>query len=486
MSFVSLEFLGYLIVTTIVFYLMPERIRKYWLLIASYYFYVHTDWRLLVVLIGVTALTHIGGRVIDKSRRHKKLFYRLFFLLNISILLVFKYTAFMAESLDRILKELHIVKQLPVPEFFVPIGLSFIIFQSTTYLGDIYKEKIKPASIVNHALFVAFFPTVLSGPIQRAGDLINQFVFQKKFDIVQFQHGMLLVVYGLFEKLFVADKLALFVNQVYNQYDSYGGAYYFMAAVCYSIQIYADFSSYSDIARGVSKLFGIEVTKNFTNPYLSRNLVEFWKNWHVSLNNWLVEYVYIPLGGSRRGTIRKYVNVMIVFIISGLWHGASWHFVFWGAVNGLLQVIGQVTNVYRQKIKKSMGLHGKSLFERLYDRIIVFLFITGTWILFRAPSLYVAIHFGKSILTMGLGGLFNTNIWGMFGEVDVLIGMIMSLAVFALVQIVRREDGRAYNIYQESPVVIQVVGMSVVIAVVFVGLCATVAQPDTSFIYFQF
>ena len=300
MSFVSLKFFPFLFITVCLFYILPVKARKSWLLIASYYFYIGMDIRLFLWLISITTVNFIGGRLIEKTNGSKKV-YAIFFTVDILCLILFKYIEFFAKTVERLFLLGGLTFHVGLPEIFLPIGISFIIFQAVTYLGDIYKGRLKSQNFITVALFISFFPTVLSGPINKAHELIPQFNFKNKVEEDSIKRGIFLILFGLFEKLFVAGSLARIVNTVFDSYASYQGMHYIIAAVSYAFQIYADFSAYSDIARGCAQLLGIYVKENFRTPYLSQSLSEFWKRWHMSLNAWFVEYVYIPLGGNRGG-----------------------------------------------------------------------------------------------------------------------------------------------------------------------------------------
>lgn len=329
MNYISLEFYVFISIFLIIYYLIPQKYRYIAITVGSYFFYGYANVKMLVLLIIITGITYIGGWLI--GQRKSKAVYVLFFGLMILILIGFKYINLIIQTFDLVNSRIGNNVGFSEINIVLPIGLSFIIFQACTYLGDVYKKNIVPEkNIIRYAAFIAFFPTVLSGPIQKARELMPQLKAPCDFDSERAKKGTIVFIWGCFEKLVVANKLLPIVDKVFNNYINYNSAYYIIAAVGFSLYIYADFSSYSDMARGISMLMGIKVSKNFDNPYLSVSTSEFWNRWHMSLNNWFVEYVYIPLGGNRRGMLRKYFNVFIVFLISGLWHGAYHHFIIWG------------------------------------------------------------------------------------------------------------------------------------------------------------
>lgn len=485
-SFLTLNFLLFLLIVVTVYYLLPAKLRKYWIIASSYYFYACADIKMLAVLVSITLSTYLGGFLIHRSVKHKKALFSLFFALNMAILVVFKYTPFIVSSVNTLASAVKLPLVFNVPEILVPLGLSFFIFQSATYLGDIYRHGMEPVSLADHAAFVSFFPTLLSGPIQNSRQLIPQISNPKKnIDIKRFRGGMILVLYGMFEKLFIANSLAAVVNRVFDNYTSYNGLHYLIAAVLYSFQIYADFSSYSDIARGLALMLGINVTKNFQNPYLSESIADFWRNWHCSLNSWLIEYIYIPLGGSRKGKIKKYLNVMAVFLFSGLWHGASWHFVIWGAVNGLLQVIGQLTKKPRAALYDKLKLDKNDVLTVWRKRLTVFLLITTTWVFFRIPSTVGSLYIIKEMYSFSVSSF---SIYTIFESINEFAAVFAGLALFIMVHIARKKEGKLYKAYNTSAPVVQIVLLAAAIAAVLMLICEglTGTGSDSAFIYFQF
>lgn len=486
MAFTTFSFILFLAIVLSVFYLIPKSFRKYWLLLSSYYFYANTGYTMLFTLVAITLLTYIGGFCINKFETNAKVLFGIFFGLNIGALLFFKYTSFCLLFVERIGAYFNLSFDFVVPEIFVPLGLSFIIFQSTTYLGDVYRKKIAPNSFMNCALFVAYFPTLLSGPIQKAVNLLPQFHFDREFETNKFRKGILLIVYGFMVKFFVADALGTVVDSVFDKWWEYQGLYYLLAAVCFSVQIYADFLSYSDIARGVSFLFGIEVTRNFNNPYLSISLAEFWRNWHMSLNEWFVEYIYIPLGGSKKGRLVAARNKMIVFLCSGLWHGASWHYVIWGGLNGVLQIIGGNTKKIRCKLQAGLGFAENSIIIQGLRRVIVFAIITTTWVFFRMPAVSTSVHVIKSMWMIDLVQLFDERIWTIFGTTDMFVALLVACYIFITVQLGRREGMKIYENFCELPKVLQSLLLAICLVVIYIYMCVSLASPDKSFIYFQF
>ena len=348
MLFNSSHFLIFFPVVVSLHFLIPHKVRYLWLLAASYYFYMCWNPKYALLMLTSTAITYASGLLIHRADRKnniilKKLWVAVSFISNLAILFLFKYFDFALNNLNQILS--LVGTQLIKPSFslLLPVGISFYTFQALSYTMDVYRHDVAPEhNFLKYALFVSFFPQLVAGPIERSSNLIHQISERHSFDFHRFLRGLSLMLWGYFQKLVIADRAAIFVNTVYNNpshYDYYG-LVTILATILFAFQIYCDFSSYSDIARGAAEILGFTLMKNFDTPYFSQSISEFWRRWHISLSTWFRDYVYIPLGGNRKGTCRKYINLMIVFCISGLWHGASWNFVIWGALNGFYQMFG--------------------------------------------------------------------------------------------------------------------------------------------------
>ena len=483
MNFLSVEFLAFIIVFVLIYYAISPKYRYLVLLAGSYIFYGWVDYKILLVLILTTILTYVGGNVISNGYRKKS--YMFFFLLNLIILIVFKYTNFVIDNINIVGNKMG-YERIPGLKLLLPVGLSFYIFQSCTYLGDVYRKKIDvEKNFLRYAAFVAYFPTILSGPIQKARELLPQLENAKKFEFESAFKGLILFIWGAFQKVCVANNLLYIINLIYDDYESYGTPYYLVAAISFSIYIYADFASYSDMARGVSKILGIEIGRNFQNPYLATSLSEFWRKWHVSLNDWFVENIYIPLGGSKKGKIRKYCNILLVFLISGLWHGSEWHFVAWGVLNGILAVMGQVLASSKRKIYVLCGVDENVFSIRFAKRAGVFAWITLTWVFFYngiGKSLYVI----KEMLFFWPSELFVPELINICGSPVKTFVILLMVIVFVVVQISRKKEKIYYEKFREQPVVFQCMLLAVIMYVCFMTGFSTMAQLDTEFLYFQF
>lgn len=315
------------------------------------------------------------------------------------MLIVFKYSTFALGNLNLILSKFNII--VYVPELLLPVGLSFFVFQSSSYLLDIYFGKLKPErNLIMHSLFVCFFPTITLGPIQRAACLLPQILKKRKLGFEQFQKALLLFLWGAFLKMVIADRIAVFTNIVFENYQEYEGLILIIAALCYSIQIYGDFAGYSSMAIAVAMLFGFHTPENFMRPYLATNIADFWRRWHISLTSWFRDYLYIPLGGNRKGQIRKYLNVLIIFLVSGLWHGAAWNYVIWGGIHAFYQILGALTLKRRVSFCKRINLNRDTMSYRLWQRVAVFVMATFAWIFFRVNTLHDCIGFIKEMFSI--------------------------------------------------------------------------------------
>ena len=344
MLFNSVDFLVFFPIVTMVYFLLPHKVRWVWLLVTSYYFYMCWNAKYALLMATSTAITWLSGLLIAKAgeiqdetkqARRKKLWVALSFLLNLAILFFFKYFNFFLNNLNALAGLIGVEVQVPAFDVILPVGISFYTFQALSYTMDVYRGEIPPErNIFRYALFVSFFPQLVAGPIERSKNLLGQLYEYHTFDPQRVRDGLMLMLWGMFEKVVIADRVSMLVTYVYDNYTTLPGGAVILATVLFAVQIYCDFGGYSDMAIGAAQVLGFRLMENFHRPYLSRSAGEFWHRWHISLSTWFRDYLYIPLGGNRKGTARKYLNVMITFLTSGLWHGASWNFVVWGGLNG--------------------------------------------------------------------------------------------------------------------------------------------------------
>lgn len=342
MGFTSLQFVFFLPIVFGLYWTLPVRWRNLLLLVASYYFYMTWNYRFGALLFATTFIDWILGLQIEKtaSPKKKKLFVALSLITNLGFLAAFKYTAFLYNTFEWTRSEINGIHPHYIEALIIPVGLSFYVFHSLSYIIDISRGKIKAeTNFGTFALFVSFFPQLVAGPIARFGDLGVQFHEEKKWNTDQFLSGCRLVLWGYFKKIVIADRLATIVNPVFENPETYNGLTLFIAGIFFTVQVYCDFSGYSDIATGIARFFGYELKLNWRRPLLSKSLHEFWRRNHISMTSWFRDYLYISLGGSRVAYPRWLLNLFLVFLISGLWHGASWTFVIWGALHGIVYII---------------------------------------------------------------------------------------------------------------------------------------------------
>lgn len=341
MLFNSLGFLIFFPVVVLAYYVLPMRVKKLWLLFASYFFYMGWNVKYGVLLFLSTLITYISGLTLEianrckldeaKRKKYKNAIVIITLVLNFSFLFFFKYIGFAANIFNKIFYFIHIQIDIPVFDVILPVGISFYTFQALSYTIDVYRGDIcAEKSFTKYALFVSFFPQLVAGPIERSKNLLNQLAEPSKFSLDQISDGLLMMLWGFFLKLVLADRMAIFVDEVYGNYKVYDGWYLIVATLLFSFQIYCDFYGYSVIAKGAARILGINLMENFNAPYFSTSVGEFWRRWHISLTSWFRDYLYIPLGGGRKGRLCKYLNKFIVFLISGLWHGARASYIVWG------------------------------------------------------------------------------------------------------------------------------------------------------------
>lgn len=382
MLFNSLDFLLFFPIVCITYYAISNnRLRNCFLLVASYYFYMKWNVGYALLLLGSTILTYISA--IGISIYHRKFYKKLCLIFcvvtNLSVLFVFKYLDFFVENVNALLSCFGSSTTFSSYSLLLPVGISFYIFQALGYAVDVYRGNVKvELNFFRYALFVSFFPQLVAGPIERSSNLLPQFRTKHSFNYESAMVGVNLMIWGFFLKLVLADRCAIYVDTIYNNLQVHNGGSYILAALLFTFQIYGDFAGYSLIAIGAAKIMGFELMNNFDTPYFSSTITNFWKRWHISLSTWFRDYLYIPLGGNRVSNIRNYLNIMITFLVSGLWHGANWTFVFWGGIHGFMQCF-----------EKYLGWQKKRFYglPKFIHCIFTFLIVCFAWIFFRAETL---------------------------------------------------------------------------------------------------
>ena len=485
MQVISIQFLLFILVAALVYYILPGKIRYVWLLAASYFFYMSANPVYALFLVASTLITFMTGIFLQKKK--KKWILVLCLLLNLAMLGVFKYAGFLCGTVTGILSVMHVQVTDPVLKLLLPVGISFYLFQAMGYVIDVYRGELQAErNPLRYALFVSFFPTVLSGPITRAGQMLPQFREPLHFKPELVRDGLVRMLWGFFLKMVLADRIAIIVNTVYGAPGDYPGTVLLVATVLYTFQIYCDFAGYTSIAVGTAQIMGFTVMENFNSPYLAGNIADFWRRWHISLSSWFRDYLYFPLGGNRKGVARKYLNIMIVFMISGLWHGAAWTFVLWGGLHGLYQVIGRLLMPVRNWMVELLHVNRNSFSHRFLKVLVTFSLVAFAWIFFRSKdigtALYVAghlWHFQPWILTDGtlyrLGlDAANFNL------------MLIGLAVMAAVDLCNFHGIRISDKIAAQGIWLR--WMIYMAAVIFIIVCGVWGPGyDTAgFIYYQF
>lgn len=435
MLFNSFAFAVFLPLVFAAYWLLPQRtprIQNAFLIAASCLFYGWWDYRFLALLFVSSFVDYLAGKRLERERHPVKRSWLLGVSLgtNLGILGIFKYYGFFVQSFGQLLTQAGLHADLKTLNIVLPVGLSFYTFQSMAYTIDIYRGHLKPArNWIDFFAFVSFFPQLVAGPIQRAGDLLPQFQKKRELSLDQVRRGGEQVLWGLFKKVVIADNLAGPVEQIFRQQATLGSLTLFCGMLFFAVQIYCDFSGYSDIAIGTARFFGITLTRNFAYPYFARNLVEFWQRWHISLSTWFRDYVYIPLGGNRVGPLRRQANLLATFAVSGLWHGANWTFVAWGVFHGLLYV-GCVSLSGKTPTQPDDGRLIPSL-RMLASVLLTFLVVLVSWVFFRANSLGEAISYLTGLVTRVSGG-------GSFIAQTVLMESLVLSAGLLLIEWCRR------------------------------------------------
>lgn len=486
MLFNSFHFLMFFPLVTLIYFLIPFKARWVWLLGASYYFYMCWNPKYAILMATSTLITYLSGLLISKSTYKKKLWVALSFISNLGILFFFKYFDFAIENVNVILNKLHLQLITPSFDVLLPVGISFYTFQALSYTVDVYRGDVKPEkNLGKYALFVSFFPQLVAGPIETSKHLLDQFNHEYKFEYSRVKSGLLLMLWGFFQKLVIADRIAILVNTVFNDYKSYSGFTLLFASILFAVQIYCDFSSYSDIAIGSARVMGFDLMQNFKSPYFSKSIAEFWRRWHISLGGWFRDYLYIPLGGSRKGKLKKYRNLMIVFLTSGLWHGAGWNFIIWGFLHGFYQIAGMELKPLRDKFVDKFNIERGSLYHKIYQCALVFILVDFAWIFFRANTFSDAIGIIKGIFVFNPWVLFDGSLYTLgLDQKDFTIAII-SILILIAVSLLRRNINLITLVNKQNTLLRWTFYFTCLYAIVIFGVYGP-GYSAQQFIYFQF
>ena len=475
MLFNSFQFLVFFPVVCLVYYLIPwQKWRNLFLLVASYYFYMNWKPVYAVLILTSTIITYFCAKIIDKQEvdgdwclQKRKLVLTASLLVNFGILFVFKYFNFVNESVFAVLESVGLRWNVPNLDILLPVGISFYTFQAVGYTVDVYRGNLKAEKdFWTYALFVSFFPQLVAGPIERAKNLLPQFHEKHFFSYNNAVSGLKLMLWGYFMKLCVADLLGNYVDAVYNNLPHHNGSSVLLATVFFAFQIYCDFGGYSLIAIGAAKVMGFRLMENFRRPYFSLSPKEFWKRWHISLSSWFMDYVYIPLGGNRVPYWRHLTNLMITFLVSGLWHGANWTFVLWGATHGLFLIIENV-------LTRLFGKHeSKSLWVMLLKMALCFALVCFAWVFFRANT--------ASDAFMAIGKIFTEQGKLYIHSMTMAFGILSAL--FLVAKDAKDEFFPSIKVINSKNKILSILSISVL----FIYILLFGVLDNSQFIYFQF
>ncbi len=496
MLFNSLSFLIFFPIVLLIYFVIPKKIRYIWLLVTSYFFYMCWNAQYALLLLFSTAVTYLAGLILHRLKDRqigRKLVVAVSLVINLGILFVFKYLDFAMDTLQSIGAKIGVTIAEPTFSLLLPVGISFYIFQAVGYMIDIYRGKLEPEkNFLRYALFVSFFPQLVAGPIERSTKLLPQMQQMEHIRLWnrdRIRDGALVMLYGYVLKMVLADRAALLVDTVFdvNYYAQYVGITAWVGAILFSLQIYCDFAGYTYIARGAAKIMGFDLMENFNTPYLATSIKDFWDRWHISLTSWFRDYLYFPLGGSRKGVVRKYLNIMIVFTVSGLWHGASWHYVVWGVLHGVMRVCGEVTRKLREKLASLFGVKTDVLSYKLFQMLVTFVLVTLAWVFFRAESVGQAVHIIKNMFTAW-------NPWVLFDGMLLGIGLdskdwnvlLVTILLLFVVEWFKYNKVSLVEVFAKQNLLFQWLFFYIsILAVVVFGVYGP-AYNAAQFIYFQF
>lgn len=484
MLFNSLSFLIFFPITTAIYFCLPHRARWAWLLLCSAAFYLAFIPKYLLILLLVIAIDYLAGLAIESAKGGwRRAFLIVSLVANIGLLALFKYFDFLNANVHALSEFLHWNYPIHNLGWLLPIGLSFHTFQSMAYTIEVFYGRQRAERHPGYyALYVLFYPQLVAGPIERPQNLLPQFRQIHAFNSDRIYSGLRLMLWGMFKKVVIADRIAVIVDAIYGHPQAWGGAWLVIATYGFAIQIYCDFSGYTDIAIGAARVLGIRLMTNFDRPYASRSVAEFWRRWHISLSTWFRDYLYIPLGGNRVGPIRWAINILIVFLVSGLWHGASWTFVIWGALHGAYILLSRWTLTLRQKFWDATGLNQFPAFTDAWQIFTTFNFVAFAWIFFRAQSFasakWIAGHLARSPILMH--PTYVTNVLPPFDRFDLIV-LAAIVFILEMIQWARTKPQLMQRFFAQPKWIRWPAYYALIVTILWIGNLGS-----RSFIYFQF
>lgn len=469
MDYLSLTFAVFFIISVICYYAVPKKMRWGVLLISSLVFYVWSVPYLIGYLLFSAVTTYLYGKWAEKHKEHGNIVLALVILANLAVLLTVKFAP---------LAGIHIL---------APMGISFYTLQVIAYCVDVYKGKTEAQSnFFKYLLFVSFFPQILQGPIPRYNQLKSQLFEGHTFDYKTVKFGFQLILWGMFLKMVIADRAAIFVNAVFPEYHLYEGTVLAVAAVLYSIQLYTDFLGCVCIAMGAAEVYGIKLQTNFERPYMAVSIKDFWRRWHISLSSWLRDYVYIPLGGNRKGKLRRYINLMLTFLVSGIWHGSGLQYIFWGLMQGGYQVAGEILQPIRKKVRNVLKIDENSGFYVLWQRVCTFVLITLSWVIFRSANLRAGLSMLKRIVTdITPWVLFDGTLYEFGIEARSFMALILCIVLVMVIEHFQEKGNIREMLSQQHIIVRWSIYLGAIALVAVLGVYGP-GYSATQFLYGQF
>ncbi len=495
MLFNSIQFLFFFPIVTLIYFLLPHKWRWLHLLVASCVFYMAFIPVYILILVFTIVIDYIAGILIENAvGKKRKWFLTMSIIANVGVLCVFKYYNFFVNNIDELLKSFNInTHPIPLLNIILPLGLSFHTFQAMSYTIEVYRGNQKAERHFGiYALYVMFYPQLVAGPIERPQNLLHQFREEHRPEPNNITEGLRLMLWGMFKKVIIADRLAILTVPVFNNPHNYPGISLLIATIMFSFQIFCDFSGYSDIALGSAKVMGFTLMKNFNWPYVSRSMSEFWKRWHISLSTWFKDYLYISLGGNRVSVPRWYFNLFFVFLVSGFWHGANWTFIAWGALHGFYLVFAIVTQNTGTRLSSAIGLNNNSWVHKVGHAVITFGLVAFAWIFFRANTIADACFiirkipsaFNDLLVTIHTHRLGLWNIWAIKGVRSPQY-LVISFGLICFIQLlaIKKVRYKLISVFKRMPFVVRLFVYYLVALVIILSFIDTA---PTSFIYFQF
>lgn len=485
MEFNSLSFILFFPLFTVIFYLIPQKMKPLWIFLMSCFFYMCWNYKYIVLLLLVLGITYLAAVLIDRAddKTVKKGFLIGCIVSCISVLFTFKYFNMFSDTTASLVGMLGIHFQPARLDLVLPVGISFYIFQTLSYVIDVYRGNTKvEKNIVNYGAFVTFFPQLVAGPIERSNNLLAQIKQKHTLEPDKCIRGFGRMLWGYFQKVVLADRIAVLVTSIYTDYEAYSGVYIVLATVLFAFQIYCDFDGYTSIAIGAAEILGFRLMENFNAPYMAKSVAEFWRRWHISLSTWFRDYLYIPLGGNRCGIVKKYRNLLVTFLVSGLWHGANWTYVVWGGLHGIYQIIENM--IYT---RFHISREGGSKVSRFVKWVVTFVLVDFAWLFFRADSMRTAIGMIGAVFT----NLKPTDILNREMAISMGLGMenmlVMALAMVVLfVRDFFKDKIRYGDVLVRMPILCRWGLLYIVMFVILIFGYYGPQYDAAQFIYFQF